>query len=109
MEFDQLTISSITVTEFVTGLQAHGNWQKLQNFLSELENFEIIHPSLDNFILAGKIDGDLLKKGNSIGIADSLVASVAISNDIDLATGNYDDFIRIVNEGYPLHLINWRK
>jgi tRNA(fMet)-specific endonuclease VapC len=59
--------------------------------------------------LAGRIAGDLERFGQTIGVADTMIAAIAIENDLELVTGNTSDFQRVKQLGYPLVLANWRQ
>jgi tRNA(fMet)-specific endonuclease VapC len=58
--------------------------------------------------LAGRIYADLERDGRLVGIADVLIASIAIHLDLTLVTGNTSDYSHIQAIGYPLRLENWR-
>ena len=58
--------------------------------------------------LAGRIAGDLERIGQPIGVADTMIAAVAIEHVLELVTGNTADFQRVQQLGYPLTLVNWR-
>jgi tRNA(fMet)-specific endonuclease VapC len=58
--------------------------------------------------MAGRIWGDLERIGQAIGLADPMIAAIAVTHGLELVTGNTSDFQRIQQVGYPLILINWR-
>jgi tRNA(fMet)-specific endonuclease VapC len=58
--------------------------------------------------LAGRISGELERIGRPIGVADPMIAAIALVNGLDLVTGNTGHFQRIQELGYPLTLVNWR-
>lgn len=58
--------------------------------------------------LAGRIAGDLDRIGQAIGVADTMIAAIAIDNGLELVTGNTSDYQRVQHLGYPLVLVNWR-
>jgi tRNA(fMet)-specific endonuclease VapC len=58
--------------------------------------------------LAGRIAGDLDRTGQTIGMADPIIAAIAIGHHLELVTGNSAHFQRIIRLGYPLTLVNWR-
>jgi tRNA(fMet)-specific endonuclease VapC len=62
----------------------------------------------ESSLLAGRIHGDLLRTGQTIGRADPLIAAITISQDLTLVTGNTEHFQRIIDLGYPLRLDSWR-
>jgi predicted nucleic acid-binding protein len=44
----------------------------------------------------------------SIGIADSMIADIALEHGLELVTGNTAHFQRVQQLAYPLTLANWR-
>ena len=107
--FGRLTISSVTITEVVKGFQLTRDERRLQSFLESLENNETLPLGISEAALAGRIMGDLIRKGIPIGHMDPLIAATAIVHDLPLVTGNTKHFNRIIELGYPLQLQNWRE
>ena len=103
-----LTLSTVTVMEIVRGFQKNQSHRKLGDFLSAISLEEVLIFDHAASELAGKIAGDLERIGRSIGVADPMIASIAISRGFELATGNTSHFQRIQQLGYPLSLTNWR-
>ena len=58
--------------------------------------------------LAGRIAGDLERIGQQIGVADTMIAAIALDSGLELVTVNTSDFQRVQQLGYPLTLVNWR-
>ncbi|MFI5454140.1 MAG: hypothetical protein ACHRXM_01685 [Isosphaerales bacterium] len=58
--------------------------------------------------VAGRIWGDLDRTGQPIGFADPMIAAIALTHGLELATGNISHYQRIQQLGYPLTLANWR-
>jgi tRNA(fMet)-specific endonuclease VapC len=104
----RLTISVITVLEIVKGLQKAARQDTLRSFLDSLSTVEILTVGPAEAILAGRIYGDLERVGQPIGRADPMIAAVAISHRLVLATGNENHYGRIHAAGYDLLLDNWR-
>ena len=52
--------------------------------------------------LAGRIAGDLERTGHPIGLADPMIAAIALTHGLELVTGNTAHFQRIQQLGYPL-------
>ena len=102
------SLSSITVTEIVRGLQRSQSMRRLNDFITAIGFEEIIPLDRDDAELAGRIAGDLERTGQRIGLSDPMIAAIAISNGLDLVTGNTAHFERIQNLGYSLNLANWR-
>ncbi len=59
--------------------------------------------------LSRRIWGDLERTGQRIGQADPMIAAVAITHSLELATGNILHDQRVQQLGYPLSLVNWRQ
>jgi tRNA(fMet)-specific endonuclease VapC len=103
-----LTLSVITTMEIVKGCQqsqATGRMQRLLNAVAQEEVLSLEAPAAK---LAGKIAGDLDRTGQTIGMADPIIAAIALEHNLELVTGNAAHFQRIVRLGYPLTLVNWR-
>ncbi|WP_226889559.1 hypothetical protein [Nostoc sp. MG11] len=58
--------------------------------------------------LAGRIYADLERTGQPIGLADAMIAAIAIQQDLTLVSGNLSHYQRIKVLGYSLKLDNWR-
>jgi tRNA(fMet)-specific endonuclease VapC len=106
--FARYTISSITFMEVVRGYQQRQAWNKLQAFLAAIVSEEVIPFDQAAAEVAGRIAGELERVGRPIGVADPMIAAVAIQNGLELVTGNTAHFQRIQQLGYPLTLVNWR-
>ena len=107
-EFEQLTISAITVTEIVKGWQKRQREDRIQQFISDLQAVEILYLSLDTHILVGRILADLERSGQPIGFADTAIAAIALQNNLTLVTGNLNHYQRILELGHPLKLDTWK-
>ncbi len=103
-----LTVSTITVMEIVRGFQRNRSQQKLQRFLATIALEEVLEFGHRAGELAGQIAGDLERVGRPIGVADPMIAAIAIEHGLELATGNVAHFQRVQQLGYPLTLVNWR-
>ncbi|WP_420809924.1 hypothetical protein [Gloeothece citriformis] len=69
---------------------------------------EIVSLDIKSTELSGLINADLEKNGQCIGLADVLIASMAISNNLILVTNNIKHYQRIQLLGYPLIINNWK-
>jgi len=107
-EFEQLTISAITVTEIIKGWQKRQREDRIEQFISELGAVEILYLSLDTHILIGRMLADLERTGQPIGFADTAIAAIALQNNLTLVTGNLNHYQRILDLGYSLKLNTWR-
>ncbi len=106
--YGRFTISAATVMEVVRGLCRLDAHKQLELFLDSLDEAEVLPVDEEVAILAGRIDGALLKAGQQIGINDVLIAATAMHHGLAVATGNLKHYDRIDKAGYPLKLENWR-
>lgn len=51
---------------------------------------------------------DLERTGQPIGLADCIIAAIAIQKNLTLITGNLPHYQRLQSLGYNLKLDNWR-
>ena len=107
--FGHLTLSAITVMEIVSSLQRMQSPRRIQKFMNNISGEEVLPFDKAAGKLAGEIAGDLERTGQSIGIADPMIAAVALQRGLELVTGNTAHFQRIQQLGYPLTLANWRQ
>ncbi len=103
-----LTVSAVTVMEIVRGFQRNQSHRKLQNFLAAVALEKVLAFDRPDGELAGRIAGDLERTGQPIGLADPMIASIALTQGLEIVTGNTGHFQRIRQLGYPLILHNWR-
>ncbi|MFK0734768.1 MAG: PIN domain-containing protein [Gloeotrichia echinulata GP01] len=102
------TICTITVLEIVKGWHKRQREDKIQQFFAEIIEAEVLTLQLSDAELAGRIYADLERTGQPIGLADSIIAAIAIQHDLILVTGNLGHYERIQGLGYRLKLDNWR-
>ncbi len=107
-EFNQYTISVITVMEIIEGWQKRKQEERLQQFSTILISQEILSFDLTAAILAGKIYADLETTGQRIGYPDCMIAAITMHHNLTLVTGNVSHYQRIQDLGYSLRLDNWR-
>ena len=106
--FKHYTISVITVSEVIKGWRKLNRNDRIQEFLIDLPQMEILSLEQKSAELSGLIYADLEKTGQTIGLADVLIAAIAIENNLILVTGNTKHYQKIQSLGYPLQLANWR-
>ena len=109
VEFERFTISAVTVTEIVKGWHKQQRNDRVQQFLSILPEVEVLVLDVEAHVLAGQIQADLERTGQPIGLADTLIATIAIHHTLPLITGNLSHYQRIPAIGYRLELDTWRK
>lgn len=106
--FGRYSLSSITVMEVISGLQRNQSNRRIQKFLTDISGEGILPFGEGDGRLAGEIDGGLERVGRPIGRCDPMIAAIAITNGLELVTGNTAHYQRIQQLGYPLALANWR-
>src|SRR3954462_1526069 len=72
------TFSTITVMEIVKGLSRKQREDALQRFLAVVDDSEVVTLDKGCAELAGRIYADLERAGRLIGVADVLIASIAV-------------------------------
>ena len=107
-KFGRYTISTISVLEIIKGFHKVQRENHIERFLSILSNMEILTLHLKSAELAGRIYADLERTGQVIGRADTMIAAIALENDLVLVTGNLQHYQRIQKLGYSLKLDNWK-
>jgi tRNA(fMet)-specific endonuclease VapC len=106
--FGYYTISTITVLEIVKGWHKRQREDKIEQFFVEITEAEVLTLQLSDAELAGRIYADLERTGQPIGLADAMIAAIAIQQNLTLVTGNLAHYQRIQAIGYSLKLDNWR-
>ncbi len=104
----RLTLSVITVMEMVKGLQKAQRPQKIAALLANTAAEETLEFGQSAAETSGRIWGDLERIGHPIGMADPMIAALALVHGLELVTGNTAQYQRIQQLGYPLTLVNWR-
>jgi tRNA(fMet)-specific endonuclease VapC len=94
--------------EMVKGFQQVQRPQKIAPLLTYVASEEVIDFAQGAAEMAGRIWGDLERTGQPIGLADPMIAAIALVHGLELVTGNSAHYQRIQNLGYPLILVNWR-
>ncbi|MEA5512826.1 PIN domain-containing protein [Nodularia sp. UHCC 0506] len=107
--WQQHTISVITVSEIIKGWRRINRNDRIQEFLTDLSQLEILSLDQSCAEISGLIQADLETSGQPIGLADVLIASIAIANNLVLVTGNTKHYQKIQVLGYPLVIDNWRE
>ena len=105
--FGRYTLSAVTVAEVIWGLEKRQSVHRLPAFRASLPSMEVL-PFADAADLAGRIGAGLDRIGQPIGLADTMIAAIALEHGLELVTGNTSDFQRVQQLGYPLILANWR-
>jgi tRNA(fMet)-specific endonuclease VapC len=103
-----LTLSAVTLMEIFRGFQRNQSQKKLQQFLAVVALEEVLAFDRAAGELGGRIAGELERIGQPIGLADPMIAAIALTQGLELVTGNTAHFQRVQQSGYPLILSNWR-
>lgn len=104
-----VAISSITVSELISGLQQipHSNTVHKKRIKDALEHFitaiEVLDYTLASAMIYGELRAQLKLKGKDIGAMECLIASHALAEKRILVTNNTNHFKRIKG----LELENW--
>jgi predicted nucleic acid-binding protein len=96
------------VLEIVKGWHKLQREDKIQQFFAQIAVAEVITLQLSDAELAGRIYADLERTGQPIGLADAIIAAIAVQQDLTLVSGNLSHYQRIQSLGYSLKLDNWR-
>lgn len=106
--FGHYTISVITVLEVTKGWRKRQREDRIQEFIRDISDVEVLSIDVQIAELAGRIEADLERTGQPIGLADALIAATAIQYKLVLITGNLSHYQRIKALDYSLRLDNWR-
>ncbi|PJZ86843.1 type II toxin-antitoxin system VapC family toxin [Leptospira levettii] len=88
---EEIFLTGIILQEILTGIKNQKLFDEINN---QLRFFNFINPTNKDHILAAQLRNDLAKKGLAGATIDVLIAQIAISNNLTLAT--YDsDFEKI--------------
>ena len=102
-EYGQISISVITYYEILNGLYYKDARKQITRFNAFAELNNIIPLTKQSAKVAAEIEAQLRKKGKIIGHTDTLIAGIAISNNLQLVTNNTAHFKRIKD----LKITNW--
>lgn len=94
--------------EMVKGFQQVQRPQKIVPLLSYVASEEVIDFAQAAAEMAGRVWGDLERTGQGVGLADPMIAAIALVHGLELVTGNTAHYQRIQNLGYPLIVVSWR-
>ncbi len=102
-EHGVISFSIITYYEVLNGLLYKDAKKQLEKFERFAEMSRIVPMTLRTVQISAKIQADLRKKGTVIGHTDTLIAGIAIANNLQLITNNTAHFSRIKK----LKIDNW--
>jgi predicted nucleic acid-binding protein len=107
-EHGSYSLSAVTVVELVKGFQQAARINDVVDLVYALQVENVLPLSVEIAVLAGQIDGDLSRIGQTIGRADPMIAATAIIHNMVLATGNGRHFERDQRLGFDLRIADWR-
>jgi len=102
-EYGFVSLSIITYYEILNGLLYKDAKKQLQKFEDFIQLNKVIPLTLPMAKTSAIIQADLRKKGTEIGHADTLIAGIAITSELQLITNNTNHFKRIKR----LKIDNW--
>lgn len=91
----RFSLSVITVMEMVKGFQKVQRPQKITSLLDLVAFEEVLDFDQEAAEQTGRIWGDLDRAGRTIGLADPMIAAVALQHGLELITGNTAHYQRI--------------
>src|SRR3989344_494309 len=97
-----ISISSPSIVEIIRGLHLKKTLQHIkQNEEEKIENtlnsLNILQLNKESAKIAGRLQAELINKGEDIGIIDILIAAIALRNNETLITRNKKPFEKIPN------------
>ena len=95
---DNLQTSSVNCFELLSGARSGRRGDRVHHLV---DTIAVLPLDLDSARKAAEVRQKLEERGGSIGMADSLVAGIALANDLPLMTRNRKHFEAVEN----LHLI----
>lgn len=104
-EYDKANISIITYYEIVSGLKHKDAKKQLNSFLEFASQNSILPVTENSAMASSEIYARLRRIGQPVDDIDLLIAGIAISNDLVLATNNEKHFGKIEE----LEIENWSK
>jgi len=89
---NRLLLSAITSFELLTGATDGKRGDKVRELVDDLE---VLPLDKEASFVAARVRRELESQGQGIGVADSLIAGIAIKNDLTLFTQNRKHFNRV--------------
>lgn len=103
------TVSVLSVMEVVYGFHRMGREDRVTEFRSLIADHEVLDVDVATAATAGRIYADLEAKGTVVGLADVMIAAVALQHNLPVVTGNVQHFEAVRAAGHPLEIDNWRR
>lgn len=102
--YGQINLSIITYYEILNGLLYKDAKKQLKKFNAFIKLNKVVPLTQKSVKIAAEIHAELRKQGKEIGHTDTLIAGIAIANNLQLITNNTEHFKRIKR----LKLSNWK-
>ncbi len=109
VQYKNFMTTAVTVAELTKGFCKKGHPDLVAQINRLLSTAIVLPLDANAASVAGKIYAELEKAGRPIGWADPLIAGIAITQGLTLATGNTKHFKQVIAAGFPLTLANWRE
>ena len=103
-EYNSISLSIITYYEILNGLLYKDAKNQIKKFYAFTELNNIIPLTTNSVKISATLQAEFRKKGTVIGHTDTLIAGVAIANDLQLVTNNTKHFKGI----NALEIVNWK-
>ncbi len=104
-KYQTLVISRISQYEILSGLEHKQATRQIKQFELFLLDCKILDLTEDAVKIGAKEFGRLKRKGIIIGNSDIMIAGIAMSNNMKLATSNEKHFKNIMG----MEIDNWKK
>lgn len=93
---ETISIASPSIIEIVRGLKfGNVNENESEKVNKLISSMNVLNLDKDSAILAGKIEANLIKKGEIIDLEDIMIGAIAIMNNETLITRNVKHFSKI--------------
>ena len=109
VQYQEFITSAVTVAELSKGFHKKGHPDLTAQIYQLLATTVVIPLDNEAGLVAGKIFAELERAGRPIGWADPLIAGIAITNRLSLATGNARHYEQVIAAGFHLTIVDWRK
>lgn len=91
-ESERLETTAVTCFELLSGAREGRRGERVRELV---ESIPVLPLDRDSAARAAEVRQKLEERGESIGMADSLIAGIAIVNDLELLTRNRKHFARV--------------
>jgi predicted nucleic acid-binding protein len=92
IETDSLQTSCVSCFELLVGARENKRGERVRRFVQSLP---VVSLDRESAVRAAAVRQGLEDQGEAIGMADSLIAGIAIANDLELLTRNRKHFAKV--------------